>query len=108
MQQAPPAASGGLPQQEAVQRAITTRMFRQVKELERCTAAAVAEGEQHRNRITWEPLAAVSAVPDALPAIEANQERLWQVLGKVDEPRLPTAAKARHLPSLSTPGIEAL
>ena len=90
-----------------MQRAITTRMFRQVKELERCTAAAVAEGEQHRNRITWEPLAAVSAVPDALPAIEANQERLWQVLGKVDEPRLPTAAKARHLPSLSTPGIEA-
>jgi hypothetical protein len=81
--------------------------YTQVKEIERATAAAVSEGEQKRNATTWQPLSQVSTVAEAAPLIESNRERLWRVLGKVENARLPVAPRARHLPELSTEGVVA-
>ena len=70
-----------IPQQQLVQ-SILQRMCRQVRTLDRCIAAAVAQGEQHRNATTWVPLAqqlnrADSATEEAAsvaaPLVQANR-----------------------------------
>lgn len=70
--------------QQRVQQAVGERMHRQVKEIERATAADVSLSEQRRNAITWHPLAQVETVAEAAPLIASNSERLWRVLGKVE------------------------
>ena len=65
-----------MPQQQLKQ-SILQRMWRQVKNLEACIAAAVAQGEQHRNATTWTPLAQQLKLTEPatvdVPLIETNR-----------------------------------
>jgi hypothetical protein len=107
-------ASAEVMSQQQIKQFALQRMWRQVKTLEGCTAAAVVEGEQRRNATTWMPLARLpsgdsdgQAAAAAAQLIEQNQARLWQTLGKVQATRSPIAPRTRHLPEYSTDTISA-
>jgi muconolactone delta-isomerase len=66
--------------QQQIKQGIMQRMWRQVRALENCTAAAVTQSEQRRNNTTWAPLAqqlsrAATEKPSAVaaPLIESNR-----------------------------------
>ena len=69
-------------QQQQLKQSVLQRMWRQVRALENCIAAAVAQSEQRRNTTTWVPLvqqlkradtSSEEAVAVAAPLLELNR-----------------------------------
>lgn len=97
-----------LPSHQQLKQGIMQRMWRQVRNLESCIAASVAQAEQHRNATTWAPLVQQLKLADATteenvvvaaPLIEANR-------CAVDKPRAQQARRDLniHLRTVSACG----